>query len=554
MSRTKEEPGMVATTQFQTQRVGALPVIAHFCRRLQLGSTIDRIVPWEGEVPLGDLVEILVANRLLEPKALYRLGSWATQATLAASYNLSEQQLHDDRIGRALERVADHGDAAQAALVLRAIQEFGLDVRQIHYDLSTVELYGHYEADEAKPADATAPRPAYGRSKSGRKDLKQIQFGINVTGDGAVPISHRALDGNAAETPTHLDNLKRLSELLPKGPLLYLADTKLDSQENLLAVVAGKGKFLCGGAMTVAMQDLFLSVKKQLKPLDYWPKSQESLPPEKRDRYQGVEVRRELKGLVKGRVVCGRYRLVFVWSESKARQEAATRQRHLSKIEEVFRRTQKNLNRYTLTTAEAVRKRLESARSRYAEGKLFSYGLGEEAGGLLTLEWHLDAKGLARMEALDGVFLLKTNLAKNTHSATEVLRKYREQSQVERRIGNLKGPLAVAPMFLKNPKRMAGLLFILVWALMVLSLMERQVRQRLGGQPMYGLYPEHRPSKAPTGVRLIAAFEYLCVVLITEGGQITRHLGELDNTQKQILTLLDMLPDQMITWNQGCGT
>jgi transposase len=554
MSRTKEEPGMVATTQFQTQRVGALPVIARFCQRLQLGATVDRIVPWEGEVPLGDLVEILVANRLLEPKALYRLGSWATKATLADSYNLSEQQLHDDRIGRALERVADHGDAVQAALVLRAIEEFGLDVQQIHYDLSTVELYGGYEADDTGPGDATAPRPAYGHSKSGRKDLKQIQFGINVTGDGGVPISHRAFDGNAAETPTHLDNLKRLAELLPKGPLLYLADTKLDSEENLLTVVAAKGKFLCGGAMTVAMQDLFLSVKGQLQPLAYCPKSQESLPPEKRDRYQGVEVRRELKGFVKERLVCCRYRLVFVWSESKARQEAATRQRHLSKIEKVFSQTQKNLNRYTLTTSEAVRKRLESARSRYAEGKLFNYVLEEDAEGRLTLKWHIDAKGLARLAALDGVFLLKTNLAKKTHSATEVLRKYREQNQVERRIGNLKGPLAVAPMFLKNPKRMAGLLFILVWALMILSLMERQVRQRLNGKPMYGLYPEQRPSRAPTGVRLIAAFEYLCVVVITEGDQTTRYLGELDETQKQILTLLDMLPEHMTTWTQGCGT
>ncbi|MGC2028654.1 MAG: hypothetical protein WA642_01390 [Steroidobacteraceae bacterium] len=60
--------------------------------------------PWEGEVPLGDLVEILVANRLLEPKPLYRLGSWASKATLAQFYNLTEEMLHDDRIGRALER------------------------------------------------------------------------------------------------------------------------------------------------------------------------------------------------------------------------------------------------------------------------------------------------------------------------------------------------------------------------------------------------------------------------------------------------------------------
>ncbi len=89
--------------------------------------------------------------------------------------------------------------------------------------------------------------------------------------------------------------------------------------------------------------------------------------------------------------------------------------------------------------------------------------------------------------------------------------------------------------------------------LMVLSLLERQVRQRLDGEPMYGLYPENRPSKAPTGIRLIAAFEYLCVIVMTEGPQTTRHLGELDATQRQILALLDIPPDQLATCKRRCG-
>src|SRR3954469_17180207 len=220
MSRTKEASEMAAATrQFDTQRVGALPAIALFCDRLRLGRTADDTVPWEGEVPLGDLVEILVANRLLDPKPLYKVGSWATKATLADFYNLTEQQLHDDRIGMALERLADHGDKVQAALVLRAIQQFGLDVRQVHYDLSTIELYGDYSDHQDAPPDGANPRPTYGHSKSGRKDLEQIQFGINVTHDGAVPLCHRAFDGNAAETPTHPENLRRLGELLPRGDL-----------------------------------------------------------------------------------------------------------------------------------------------------------------------------------------------------------------------------------------------------------------------------------------------------------------------------------------------
>jgi transposase len=541
-----------AARQFDTQRVGALPVIALFCDKLRLGRTVDDTVPWEGEVPLGDLVEILLANRLLDPKPLYKLGSWATKATLADFYNLTEQHLHDDRIGMALERLADHGDKVQAALVLRAIQEFGLDVSQIHYDLSTVELYGDYS--DHQEADEAIPRPTYGHSKSGRKDKKQIQFGINVTHDGAVPLCHRAFDGNAAETPTHLGNLQRLRELLPKGDLLYLADSKLDSKENLLAVVAAKGKFLCGAAMSVAMQDLFLGVKDQLKPLDYAPRSQQNLPREERDHYRGVELIEEIKEFRDGQFLRCRCRLVFVWSESKARQEAATRQRHLGKIKETFEQTAKNLNRYSLKTEEAVRRRLEGARSRYGCGKLFAYEVGQDESGRLTLSWHVDPDGLARLEALEGVFLLKTNLAKTTHPTVEVLRTYRGQIQVERRIGNLKGPLAVAPMFLKNPKRMAGLLYVLVWALMVMALMERQVRRELGDRPMYGLYPENRPSKAPTGVRLIEAFEYLCVIQLTQGGRTTRHLGELDDTQREIIRLLQLTPEHLTTFKRRCGT
>ena len=125
---------------------------------------------------------------------------------------------------------------------------------------------------------------------------------------------------------------------------------------------------------------------------------------------------------------------------------------------------------------------------------------------------------------------------------------------MERRFHHLKGPLAVAPMFLKNPKRMAGLLYVLVWALMVMSLMERQVRKELGGEAMYGLYPENRPSQAPTGVRLIEAFEYLCVILITQGGKTTRHLGELDDTQLEIIKLLQLTPVHLTTFKRRCGT
>ncbi len=100
------------------------------------------------------------------------------------------------------------------------------------------------------------------------------------------------------------------------------------------------------------------------------------------------------------------------------------------------------------------------------------------------MQWQVDPKALEEWKQLEGVFVLKTNLRKKVCTLRRVLKKYKEQSQVERRIHHLKGPLAVAPMFLEKPERIAGLLCILVWALMVLALMEREVRRNLKGKAL----------------------------------------------------------------------
>jgi transposase len=545
---------MDATTRFDTQSVGALPVITQYLERLHVADAVNDLVPWEGEVPLGTLVEVLITNRLLRPQALFRVDHWAQTAAVTDYFDLDPGQLNDDRLGRALERLAAHADRIQAALVLRAVQEFKLDVAQVHYDITDVELFGAYEQEDVpeRPA-APAPRPAYGRTKSGRKNVKQIQLGVNVTGDGGVPVAHAPLDGNAAEAPTHLDNLRRLQTVLPRRKLLYIADTKLDTPANLLAVAAGGGQFLCGGAFSPPLQQLYLRHRRKLRPVDYHPKSQEHLPPERRDSYQAFERTDRLRGQVGGQKVRLVYRLLFVWSQAKARQEAATRERHVAKIRAEFEAVERNLNRYSLKTREAVVRRLEAAKGKYGEGELFAYELTAARRGRLHLRWQLNAQAVAEWQLLEGVYVLKTNLPTRSYPTAKALAKYKEQSQVERRIHHLKGPLAVAPMFLKNPQRIAGLLCILVWALMVLALMERQVRRGLKGKPLYGLYPEKRPSPAPTGPALLEGFRTLCMIVVKHRGTTSRRLAEPTATQRTLLRLLGIPPDALRTFKRRCG-
>src|SRR5215203_6920066 len=162
---------MDAQTRFRTQIVGALPAVVHYFDELDLAATIDRLVPWEGDVPLGTLAEVLVANRLLQPKALFRVGPWAQSAALTDYYGLTAGQLNDDRLGRALERLATHADAIQAALVVRAVRRSGGSAVRAGRVAGPLRHHGRGVVRGLRPGDAAGgagpapptPRPAYGR-------------------------------------------------------------------------------------------------------------------------------------------------------------------------------------------------------------------------------------------------------------------------------------------------------------------------------------------------------------------------------------------------------
>lgn len=554
---------MDAKTRFDTQIVGALPVVGAVLDQWQLAEVVNAAVPWEGDVPLGTLVEVLIVNRLLQPEAMYQMGAWAEQAGVTDYYGLTAEQLNDDRLGRALERLADYAQVAQAALTLEAVKIWKLKVTQVHYDISNAEFSGVYATARPDPQGdsgsgpspctfASTPYPTYGHTKSGRDDVKQIQYGMSVLGDGAVPVAHQPLAGNASEARTHVANLLRLKTMFPKHRFLYLGDSKLDTPENLAAAQSTAGHFLCTGAFTPALQERFRKVRPQLRPLEYCPKTHAQRPPEERDHYQGVEVKDEVTGEFEGRKVKVKYRLLFLHSSAKAQQQAATRERHLAKIRAEFEHVQKNVGKYSLKTEEAIRRRLEKARAMYAEGKFFDYNLRVQ-GGKFSLTWTINEQALEERRQLDGIFVQKTNLPRRQWPLDKVLHKAREQSRVEKRFHHLKGPLAVCPAFLKNPKRIAGLLMVLILALTVMSLMEREVRKNLKGEPMYGIYPENRPSPAPTGPKLIEAFSMLCVVIIHEHGQAHRRLAQLTPVQKEIIDLLSLPEGMLKTFKRRCG-
>src|SRR6201981_2091568 len=188
MSRTGRGRGraraQIAVVRVLDKRLGALPVVAQFGRRLRIAEIVDELCPvrevaW---ISHGEVIEALVANRLTAPAPLVRVEEWAAAMAVEEAYGIEPHLLNDDRLGRALDAIAPQLDAITGSVGAAAISEFGVDVARLHWDMTSISLYGAYpETDEDYPA------PRGGHPKDRRPGLKQKQNGLGGGGEGGRP-------------------------------------------------------------------------------------------------------------------------------------------------------------------------------------------------------------------------------------------------------------------------------------------------------------------------------------------------------------------------------
>lgn len=77
--------------------LGALPVIAAFCRRLDIAGIIDRACPIR-ELAIathGQVIEALIANRLTSPTPLVHVQKWAAAFAVSVDFDLAADSLNE---------------------------------------------------------------------------------------------------------------------------------------------------------------------------------------------------------------------------------------------------------------------------------------------------------------------------------------------------------------------------------------------------------------------------------------------------------------------------
>jgi len=517
MANSQAEQLGPAIRSVQPRPMGALPLIHPILTALQLPQTINALVPTQADIDLGRIVALLLYNRLLAPQPLYHVGEWLAETVLPQVLEIAPAQVYDNRLGRALDDLHPHLGEVWARLVTQAIQVYDLDLRALHWDVTSLYFEGAYTDSELA---------AYGYSRDHRSDTKQVNLEVDVTHDGYVPVLYQVVRGNTADVTRPPHHLQALLRLLARPELaarhlrpILVSDCKMVTPPAVLACHRHQLFYLgpvASGVVAEAVLGSVPAAELTTHPLAYRP--QRIKPEDPRFvPYQGVW--RTLAFEHAGQAVADR--VLVVWSAAKQRLDEKKRKTYLKRL---------------LNQLAGARQRLNTRRYKkraYVEQRLRAFQQGNPAKNLvdielagadesLTLTFRVNRAHLAAAQALDGRYLLATNA--DHLSADETLTLFKGQDGVEKRFRGVKGPLAVHPLFVHQDRRIEGLVFITLVALLVQAILERLGRQ-------HGL--------AIPGERLFAGFATLQAVDVSwADGSQQRLPAEMSSFQAQVLHTL----------------
>ena len=196
----------------QISPVAHLPLVLGVVRKLNVAALIDTFCPPHPAHVLscGRGVEALLLAILDGHHALYKVGARLEERGMLPLLQdgLRRASLNDYRLGQILDALfAANLNRVFGAIALNALEVYALSAPWLHQDTPTITLYGAYEEDAHPVKGLVPPRPAYGHSKDGRDDLKQVLLSLGVSSDG-LPLRMGLRDGNTSdstETPVAIE-------------------------------------------------------------------------------------------------------------------------------------------------------------------------------------------------------------------------------------------------------------------------------------------------------------------------------------------------------------
>ena len=366
------------------------------------------------------VLRVLTLYRLLSPGSEWRLHRhWFGTTALADLLGGDDRLAQDDTLYRSLDGLHAHKDALFAHLRGRWSDLFGAKFDVLLYDLTST----YFECDV--PESETDPR-RFGYSRDKRSDCVQVIVALVVTPEG-LPLAYEMFPGNTTDKTTLRDVLALIQKRYGQAERIWVMDRGIPTEAVLeeLRQQDSKVGYLVGtpkGRLTKLEQELAEKPWQEVR-----PQLRVKLLPQDGE--------------------------VYVLAESGVRihKERAMRRR---KLKALWSRLHE-LQTQDLTRDQLLEK-LGAARDRAGRVVAGLVKTSVDAEGKLTFS--LDRNKLRTVRSREGRYLLRSNLKES--DPAKVWEFYLQLVEVEAAFRNLKGDLAIRPIYHQRQDRIEAHIFV----------------------------------------------------------------------------------------------
>jgi transposase len=423
-------------------------------RALKLDELLGELLASSREtVSWSEVIALLVIGRLCEPSSeLHVAERWYRTTALEDLLGLAVEDIYDERLYRALDRLLPHKEAIEKHLVKRLGELFELD-----YDLLLYDVTSTYFEGVADPCIAKR-----GYSRDHRPDCVQVNIALVVSREG-MPLGYEIFAGNTTDVSTVQQVVEGMENKFGKVNRVWVMDRGMVSAENIAWLNSSGRRYVIG----TSRSELGRFAKQIAEKTDW------------RQIREGIEVK-----------ICGgpdgSETFVLCRSLSRSEKEKAMHERFSKRIEEglqsLGRRIEKSQAALDRGVLERQIGRLLERNSRTSARYSISLTEDQATPARVKLKWSTRPEWDDWAKLSEGTYILRSNI--HHWSDQELWKTYIQLSEAEAAFRIHKSDLCLRPIWHHKQARIKAHILICFLAYVLWKTLQQwQSRAGMGDSP-----------------------------------------------------------------------
>lgn len=420
-------------------------------KRLRLDKFFRKDIPKKREkIAWSDLAIILIIARFCDPRSeLYISEHFYAHTALENLIGISQRDMYDNRLYRALDKLLPHKEALEMHLKERFGEMFDIKYNLLLYDVTST----YFEGEAKRNSQAK-----HGYSRDHRPDCKQVCIALVVTKEG-IPLGYELFDGNTKDQTTVKEIILKMENQYGTADRIWVMDRGMISTKNIEFLKTNGRKYIIG------------TPKSQLKHFE-----KELLSEQWQQITAGLEVQYCLSPHEEDEV------FILCRSQGRKEKEQAIINRFINNIEEGLARMRSTCEKGRLKDPRVAERRIGRLLQRNVKAAgLFDIQVFSN-NGKLTLTWTRKKERQDWTKLTEGCYLLRSNVKEWT--AEELWQAYIHLTDAEEAFRIQKSDLKVRPVWHQRKDRVQAHIFVCFLAFVLWKCFAQMCKQSgLGNEP-----------------------------------------------------------------------